>query len=465
MGIVRSAAVMRDLENLWVAGISADCDDTELIARFLSQTENLSDNAFRTLVERHGRMVERTCRQILGDSHDAEEASQVVFLVLAKKAGSIRGRRTIAPWLHGVARRVARKVRQRATVRSHNEINSAVRAATLRIRGDEPEVDQDDWRGLHDEVARLPDKYRAPVVLCYLEGLTYEDAARRIGCPLGTVRVRLSRARDRLRDQLGRRGFGPQALATVLPAGPPVQVFTIPTALTFAWIEATSRAAQIIVSGRSSGAGLVSASVMSLTQEVLWMFRISKLKVLLFGGLTAAGMVVGVGTLLGQVPAPTGAAKTVEQPVVPARAKAAIDPEREAIRKLVEAARQRLEAQRKFYEEGRITIDRFLDASSGVMEAEILLATTRLERVNALEKHLAMVKDVEARERSELEVGRGTTADVAEAKQARERAELDLIKVKRDVPDVRELEKRIVVLEKKLERVLMKLELKDAPSR
>ena len=174
------------------------------------------------------------------------------------------------------------------------------------------------------------------------------------------------------------------------------------------------------------------------------MFWISKLKLLLIGGLAAAGMVAGVGSLLGQVPAPRGAASEVEQPVAPARAKAAIDPEREAIRKLVEAARRRLEARkREFYEERRITIDRFLDASSGVMGAEILQATTRLERVNAVERHLARVKEVEAREREEHKFGQGTTADVTEANQARERAEFDLLKVQGDAPDVRELEKRI----------------------
>ncbi len=187
-------------------------------------------------------------------------------------------------------------------------------------------------------------------------------------------------------------------------------------------------------------------------------------------GLASLGLSVGVGSLSGQ----GSAGKETKKPgsvtsqaigaskddlAVAALARAA---ERKAIRKIVDAGKQRLDAQRRFYEQGRITIDRYLDASAQLMAWETQLATNRAERVAVVERHLERVRNVEAREIIELDAGRSTPADLSEAKLATDKAELDLIRVSTlDVPDVRELEKRIQVLEQKLEKALKALETKD----
>ena len=467
MGVVRSVAVKRGLETLWGVGVVGETDDNALIARFLSRTGAVSDPAFRVLVERHGAMVERTCRQILGDCHDAQDASQAVFLVLAMKAGGIRDRGSIAPWLHGVACRVARKARVRAAVRRTNEANSARTAATPRGGRDESTPVDLQWDAIHEEVGRLPEKYRVPIVLCYLEGLTYEDASRRIGCPLGTIRVRLSRARDRLREGLRRRGFGPSAVASSLPGWLAEGQILPLSAPAMAWVETTTRAVHALVSGHATEAGAVSASALTLSREVLFMLWISKLKMLAMGGFLVLGVTIGTGSILGQVfyanQTPAGISST-SQAVDASKGKPAIsdsvkDPERELIQKLVDTSNRRLETQRAFYEESRIKIDRYIDASEQLMSGELQLARKRSQRVIAVAKHLKRIANMEDRERFELTEGRGTEADVVEVQQAREKAELELLRVSNsDVPDVRVLEKRIEVLEGKLDRALKAME-------
>src|SRR5207244_3435932 len=149
-------------------------------------------------------MVLGVCRKVLSNAHDAEDAFQATFLVLARKAGSVRKADSMASWLHGVARRVAIRARAEAARRRVYERRSAVlKAADLKSQGGSPEG----WAELHQAIARLPERYREPVVLYYLEGLSTEEAALRLGCPHGTILSRLSRARERLRGQLERRSL------------------------------------------------------------------------------------------------------------------------------------------------------------------------------------------------------------------------------------------------------------------
>src|SRR5262249_46205514 len=145
------------------------------------------------------------CRRALGDPHDAEDAFQATFLVLATRARSIRRRKSVASWLYGVALRVARRARADAIRRRAHERRAAEMAGGE--VGPEATDDDRDFRALHEEVERLPGNYREAVVLCYLEGLTLEAAAGRLGCPVGTLGVRLMRARERLRTRLTRRGM------------------------------------------------------------------------------------------------------------------------------------------------------------------------------------------------------------------------------------------------------------------
>ena len=179
----------------------------ELLDRFVTHRDH---EAFADLVRRHGSMVFGVCRRVLRDPHDAEEAFQVTFLVLVRKAGGIRQPERLANWLFGVANRVARKSKVTAARRSTHEQAAAmpgiVPPITLGPEG--PEI-----RGvLDEEMVALPEKYRVPLVLCYLEGLTNEEASRRLGWPPGSMSYRLARGRELLRRRLARRGLACLAL-------------------------------------------------------------------------------------------------------------------------------------------------------------------------------------------------------------------------------------------------------------
>ena len=198
-------------------GTTLGLGPSELLGRFAASRD---EAAFAALVAYHGPMVLATCRRILPRGLDADDAFQATFLVLARHASSIADPDRLAPWLHQVARRAALRAKTRADRRR-------------RVEGDEPgEVvaptpprdDRAELRSvLDDELARLPAKYRAPLVLCYLEGLTHDQAAGQLRWPVGTVRSRLAGGRDRLRSRLARRGYAPAdalvpvPLATVSP--------------------------------------------------------------------------------------------------------------------------------------------------------------------------------------------------------------------------------------------------------
>jgi RNA polymerase sigma factor (sigma-70 family) len=202
-------------------GPPAGAPDADLLARFALDRD---EAAFELLLRRHGPMVLGVCRRVLADPNDADDAFQAVFLVLARKAGSIARAEVVAAWLHRVARRAALRVRA-ARLKQTGRTAPGVEVVPA-----PPERDShlgELWRVLDEEVGLLPARHRTAFVLCCLEGKTGEEAARLLGCPPGTVSSRLTRARERLRDRLARRGFAPavvaaaltgDALAAVLPA-------------------------------------------------------------------------------------------------------------------------------------------------------------------------------------------------------------------------------------------------------
>jgi RNA polymerase sigma factor (sigma-70 family) len=207
--------------------------DAELLERFVSGRD---EAAFEMLVRRHGRMVLGLCRRALRDDHAAEDAFQATFLVLVRNAGSIRNRESLASWLYGVAQRVSRKahagMKPRALVHQGESMSAT-----------EPDADHDrsEFRPiLHDEVGRLPEKYRAPIVLCYFEGRSHEEAARELDWPIGTVKGRLSRARNLLQSRLVRRGV---ALGLGLVAFLETEVeAAVPESLVESTVRAAARA-------------------------------------------------------------------------------------------------------------------------------------------------------------------------------------------------------------------------------
>jgi RNA polymerase sigma factor (sigma-70 family) len=183
--------------------------DEGLLEVFLSGEKPESQEAFRALVIRHGPMVLGICRRVLELDQDAEDVFQATFLVLARKAATIRNRRVLAGWLYEVAHRLAVKARGHTVRRRKLERQVAAMLPRATVRNDaELVASGNELRPiLHAEVDRLPERYRVPVILSYLEGKTNEEVARLLQWPVGTVKGRLSRARELLRTRLGRRGL------------------------------------------------------------------------------------------------------------------------------------------------------------------------------------------------------------------------------------------------------------------
>jgi RNA polymerase sigma factor (sigma-70 family) len=196
-----TARSLRDVRSLFGGGTLAGLGEGELLDRFLSRRDEV---AFEELLNRHGAMVLGVCRRWLMHTDDIDDAFQATFLILIRKASSLRNRDLLGPWLHGVAYRVA--VRARAHSARRNAIHPlplTVEPSTCDVPG---RLEQLELQcALDEEITRLPEKHRRAVILCFLEGRTHEDAARELGWPLGTVKSRLAWARDRLRDRLARR--------------------------------------------------------------------------------------------------------------------------------------------------------------------------------------------------------------------------------------------------------------------
>jgi RNA polymerase sigma-70 factor (ECF subfamily) len=235
-------------------------DDRELLRRFVAAGE---EAAFAGLVRRHGPMVLGVCRRVLDDLHDAEDAFQATFLVLAQKAGSVRKQDSLASWLYGVAFRVARKARAAAALRRRVE-----ERPVEHVSPPDPATEAA-WRELRpvidEELSRLPEKYRAPLVLCYLEGKTNDEAARLLGWTKGTVSGRLARARDLLRPRLARRGLA-------LPAGVLAALLADNEAAPAAALVGTTVKA-VLAGGASAPAAALARGViraMFATQAMKW---------------------------------------------------------------------------------------------------------------------------------------------------------------------------------------------------
>jgi RNA polymerase sigma factor (sigma-70 family) len=250
--------ILKDVAALFQAGTLVGLPDRVLVERFLEGPGEQSEAAFSALVDRHGPMVLRVCRQILGNVHDAEDAGQAAFLLLARKSHSIRGMDSVAGWLCGAAVRVANRSRRDLARRRRHELEKAGRAIEQSCINSEHGGER--WPELYEELGRLPDRYRLPVLFCHLEGLSYEQAAERLGCPVRTVHSRLSRAKMRLRDRLARRGVRP-AIA-VLSAAFAQNGLIAKAGASETWKQATVSAAV----GRS--AGVLSSAVILLADGV-----------------------------------------------------------------------------------------------------------------------------------------------------------------------------------------------------
>ncbi len=252
----KNATVVKGLRTLFNVGAVRDLTDGQLLERFASDYGEAAELAFAVLVERHGAMVLRVCRSVLPDVYDAEDAFQATFLVLVKKARGLWVRDSLGPWLHQVAYRTASQGRLAAARRRRHEQQAAAQRVESRS------VKHDDLAGLvHEEIERLPERFRAPLVLCDLEGSSHEQAARHLGWPIGTIKSRQARGRERLRDRLRRRGVAPNV--GLLGSGP---VITGPDPVVSpGLVECTTRSVVQFVTCQSA----VRASTFALAQGVL----------------------------------------------------------------------------------------------------------------------------------------------------------------------------------------------------
>ncbi len=197
---VQVARVFRD-------GTLAGMSDRQVLERFV---EHRDETAFETILYRHGAMVRNVCRQVLYDPHDVDDAVQSVFLVLVRKAKNLRIDGSLGPWLYRVAGRVAARARGNRKKRRARELQAdALVESSCSSNTDAFE----EAAVVHDELGRLPNRLRAPLVLCYLQGLTHDLAAQELDCPVGTVRSRLARGRSLLHQRIMRRGISLSAAA------------------------------------------------------------------------------------------------------------------------------------------------------------------------------------------------------------------------------------------------------------
>jgi RNA polymerase sigma factor (sigma-70 family) len=257
------------LRTAYASGSVAGLTDAQLLERFMHRRDDGA--SFEALLARHGPMVLGVCRALLRDEHAADDAFQATFLVLVRRAGSVRVGDSLGRWLYGVAHKVAVQSRRTAAIRNTRERTTDGPISEPAEDGSSDPLESADLRAaIHHELARLPESSRAAIVLCHLEGLSHEEAAQRLGWPVGTVRSRLARGRDRLRDRLARRGLAPSVPILSLHISP-----MVPERL----IAATGRAADTLIAGEALSAGIVPASVLTLTSGVLQTMFLTKLKI------------------------------------------------------------------------------------------------------------------------------------------------------------------------------------------
>jgi RNA polymerase sigma factor (sigma-70 family) len=282
-------ALFRGIRALYNVGTIGEQTDGQLVDLFATSRGEEAEMAFATLVDRHGPMVIRVCRSILRDEDSAQDAFQATFLVLVRRARAVRNRNSIGSWLYGVALRVATCERGSAARRQAHERRAAeLSAATSRAA-----TDPDLAPVLHEELNQLPERYRAALVLCYLEGLACEEAAQRLRLPVGTVKSRLARGRERLRDRLTRRGLAPSLGLGALVVAEGSEA-AVPAILTDATVQAVM---QLMTRGAASF-DVISAAVVTSAGKVVKAMFLTKLKMAAVVTLAFVGIIAGVVVLI-----------------------------------------------------------------------------------------------------------------------------------------------------------------------
>lgn len=283
--------VIRQLNGLFGGGTHAGLTDGQLLERFVTRQGEVAEDAFATLVERHGAKVLRVCRSVLRDPHDAEDAFQATFLVLVKHARSVRKRESIGPWLHGVALRVASVARTTRERRCRHEGRAAEQLGVFHAEV-AARTEPDLRHQLHLEIGRLPERYRAVVLACDLDGQSCERASQALGWPVGTVKSRLHRARALLRSRLARLGLSP-ALGLMTVGSEPARAAAMAVLVPRGLVVRTARVAmRLQVDGARALTQIVNSSVPTIMEGVMRSMILAKLKAVV--GVALAGSVLAV---------------------------------------------------------------------------------------------------------------------------------------------------------------------------
>ena len=465
MAHVRFAGILEHIRNLAVGSSTARLDDRQLLERFLSRHDQ---DAFESLMHRHGPMVLSVCRRFLGDRHDAEDAFQATFLVLLRKARSLSKRELVANWLYGVAYRTALKARRDAARRHFHETR---RCKSSLVAEDNDRAWREHREALDDEIHRLPAKYRAPIVLCYFEGLTLMEAARELGWPTGTVAGRLARARNLLGARLTRRGVSLTAAGAALALEESSRA-GVPALLA----GSTIQAATILTSKQAAGGAVISAPVMALTDGVLKVMFFTKLKL---AAVVAGVMALSAGTGVVIYGRQVGeAAATPQTKSTPAPAAGLLPPDAVTMQREVDKSLRELlaltakdgmpemgearanelvakskaddkmkalikaqyetalgEARARWLEfiAGRGTLSFCLSSSERLLEAERALSDKKAHQVVAIENHWKRMRQIEKANEERFDAGRIPIQDVLESRFYRLQAEIRLERARSDL--------------------------------
>jgi RNA polymerase sigma factor (sigma-70 family) len=360
--------------------------DRALLGRFAAKRD---EAAFTSLVERHGPMVLGVCRRVLNNLHDAEDAFQATFLVLARKAAGGLRPRTLASWLHAVALRTALKARTSHARRRARERD----AARMPIVQPAHATSADVGAILDEEIARLPAKYRRAFILCYLEDKTNEEAAGILGCPKGTVCSQLSWARERLRNRLVRRGLASAAAVIGTELAPATLSASVPGTLA----ADTVRAALGFAWG-AGNAGGASTSVIALTEGVLHAMMLNKVRIacvfLLVVGLCAAGA-----GILSRAP------HAAQPEPAPAQKADGGQKLKDLRAKRLDAVRKEFEGEKEWFLAGKITDYALIfDVSNRLLATELNMADSRAARIAILQGHLSRMQELDKAIQSKFEV-------------------------------------------------------------
>jgi RNA polymerase sigma-70 factor (ECF subfamily) len=255
-----------------------EASDGHLLERFVAAKD---EAAFEGLMHRHGQMVLAVCRRVLSSPQDVEDAFQATFLVLVQKADSMRKQESIAGWLFGVAHKVAARLRQKV---AKGGLCGGHPVETLAADTASVEREETAWK-VHEALDRLPEKFRAPLVLCYLEGKTQDETAKELGWTAGMVKGRLERGRDKLRARLAKTGVTLSATALSAALAAQATAALVPAEL----VKSTLKVSLLGTAGKTATAGVVPAQVFTLTKEVTKAMFPTKLQIV-----TVTTIAVGV---------------------------------------------------------------------------------------------------------------------------------------------------------------------------